>query len=390
MINNRVKYNITMPEKHTPVSEQTGSQNTINTEPDSPNPHITSTTFTEDCISDIGNLIENSRRHVENQINITIVYTYWLIGKRIKLQELKGENRAEYGQELLKNLSKTLTTRYGRGFSVQSLYNYRQFYETFNHPEKFSTVWRILTWSHYKLIMRVASEKARDWYCNETAKEAWDVRTLNRNISTQYFERLIASQIKEPITQEMKEKTALFQDNKLEFIKNPYVLEFLNLPENSGYLEKELEQTIIDSLQKFLLEMGRGFAFVQRQKLIRTETDDFYIDLVFYNYILKCFVLIDLKIGKLSHRDVGQMDMYVRMFDDLIKEPADNPTIGILLCSDTDKTIAKYSVLNDSCQIFATKYLTMLPTEEELKHEIERQMEIFRETHTIHTSQNNN
>lgn len=340
-------------------------------------------TFTEDYIYDVGKLVEKSRRYVENRINITIVYTYWLIGKRIKIQQQKGEGRAEYGQEVLKTLSKVLTEKYGRGFSTQSLYNYRQFYDTFNDPEKFSTVWRILTWSHYKLIMRVPSEKAREWYCNETVKESWDVRTLNRNISTQYFERLLASQAKEPVIAEMKEKTAVFQDNRLEFIKNPYVLEFLNLPENSGYLEKELEQSIIDSLQKFLLEMGRGFAFVQRQKLIRTETEDFYIDLVFYNYVLKCFVLIDLKLGKLTHKDVGQMDMYVRMYDDLIRDSNDNPTLGILLCSDTDKTIAKYSVLNDSKQLFASKYITMLPTEEELTHEIERQMEIFRDSHSL-------
>ncbi|MDO5847608.1 MAG: PDDEXK nuclease domain-containing protein [Methanocorpusculum sp.] len=347
------------------------------------NSDILPETFTEDYVYDVGKLVEKSRRYIENRINTTIVYTYWLIGKRIKIQQQKGEDRAEYGQEVLKTLSKALTEKYGRGFSTQSLYNYRQFYDTFNDPEKFSTVWRILTWSHYKLIMRITSEKAREWYCNETVKESWDVRTLNRNISTQYFERLLASQAKEPVIAEMKEKTAAFQDDKLEFIKNPYVLEFLNLPENKGYLEKELEQSIIDSLQKFLLEMGRGFAFVQRQKLIRTETDDFYIDLVFYNYILKCFVLIDLKLGKLTHKDVGQMDMYVRMYDDLIKKSDDNPTLGILLCSDTDKTIAKYSVLNDSKQVFASKYITMLPTEEELTHEIERQMEIFRETHPM-------
>ena len=204
---------------------------------------------------------------------------------------------------------------------------------------------------------------------------------MQRNIGTQYYERLISSQIKEPVVVEMEQKTAVFQDKKLEFIKNPYVLEFLGLPENKSYIESDFEQALIDSLQKFLLELGKGFAFVERQKLVRTDNDEYYIDLVFYNYILKCFVLVDLKMNQLSYKDVGQMDLYVRMFDDLYKKEDDNPTIGLLLCSETDKTIAKYSVLNDSKQIFASKYLTFLPTEQELSDEIERQKDIFLESH---------
>lgn len=229
--------------------------------------------------------------------------------------------------------------------------------------------------------MRVTSKTARDWYCDESSRLDWDTRTLQRNIGTQYYERLISSQIKEPVVVEMEQKTAVFQDKKLEFIKNPYALEFLGLPENKSYIESDFEQALIDSLQKFLLELGKGFAFVERQKLVRTDNDEYYIDLVFYNYILKCFVLVDLKMNQLSYKDVGQMDLYVRMFDDLYKKEDDNPTIGLLLCSETDKTIAKYSVLNDSKQIFASKYLTFLPTEQELSDEIERQKDIFLESH---------
>ena len=229
--------------------------------------------------------------------------------------------------------------------------------------------------------MRVTSKTARDWYCDESSRLDWDTRTLQRNIGTQYYERLISSQIKEPVVVEMEQKTAVFQDKKLEFIKNPYVLEFLGLPENKSYIESDFEQALIDSLQKFLLELGKGFAFVERQKLVRTDNDEYYIGLVFYNYILKCFVLVDLKMNQLSYKDVGQMDLYVRMFDDLYKKEDDNPTIGLLLCSETDKTIAKYSVLNDSKQIFASKYLTFLPTEQELSDEIERQKDIFLESH---------
>lgn len=271
--------------------------------------------------------------------------------------------------------------KYGKGYSTQSLYNFRLFYEKFSEPKNFSTVWRNLTWSHYKLIMRVTSKTARDWYCDESSRLDWDTRTLQRNIGTQYYERLISSQIKEPVVVEMEQKTAVFQDKKLEFIKNPYVLEFLGLPENKSYIESDFEQALIDSLQKFLLELGKGFAFVERQKFVRTDNDEYYIGLVFYNYILKCFVLVDLKMNQLSYKDVGQMDLYVRMFDDLYKKEDDNPTIGLLLCSETDKTIAKYSVLNDSKQIFASKYLTFLPTEQELSDEIERQKDIFLESH---------
>lgn len=342
---------------------------------------MTEIAFTNDYVADVKAIFLESRRCVRQYVNHAMVWAYWLTGKRIVLQEQNGERRAEYGKEIVKRLSIELTKELGRGFSVQSLYNFRMFYERFTEPEKFSTVWRVLTWSHYKMIMRVAQKEAREWYCNESSAQNWDARTLDRNISTQYYERLISSQIKDPVVNEMKEKTKEFQDRKLEFMKNPYVLEFLGLPENKSYVESDFERAIIGSLKKFLLELGKGFAFVERQKLVRTDADDFYIDLVFYNYILKCFVLIDLKNERLTHKDVGQMDFYVRLFDDLYKKSDDNPTIGLLLCSETDKAVAKYSVLNDSRQIFASKYLTLLPTEQELAEEIERQRNIFIESH---------
>jgi len=212
----------------------------------------------------------------------------------------------------------------------------------------------------------------------ETVEQSWDVRTLDRNISTQYYERLLMSQVKKPVIQEMLSKTGKYQKNKLEFIKNPSVLEFLGLPGNIGYSEKILEKAIINHLQQFILELGKGFAFVERQQLIRTDTSDYYIDMVFYNYILKCFVLIDLKTDRITHQDVGQMDMYVRMYDELKRNEGDNPTIGILLCSETDKDIARYSILKGNEHLFATKYKLYLPTEEELRIEIEKEKEFIR------------
>jgi predicted nuclease of restriction endonuclease-like (RecB) superfamily len=226
--------------------------------------------------------------------------------------------------------------------------------------------------------MRVSNPNARKYYLSETATNNWSVRILDRNISTMYYQRLLASQKKEPVVKEMLSKTKELQDGKLEFIKSPSVLEFLGLPSSSGYTELELENAIIENLQKFILELGKGFAFVARQQHILTETADFYIDLVFYNYILKCFVIIELKTGKITHQDIGQLDMYVRMYDDLYRKKGDNQTIGILLCSETDKVIAKYSVLNKNKQLFASKYMTYLPTENELANEVERQKRIFK------------
>lgn len=321
-----------------------------------------------------------------------MVEAYWMVGKRIIDEEQKGEKRAEYGKEVLKALVKELTSEFGKGFSLTNIKNFRQFYLTFPHllaigqtpsGELVNSIQQTLSaelsWSHYQLIMRVSDKSAQNYYLKEASLNHWSVRTLHRNINTLYYQRLLSSQLKEPLQAEMLEKTKAFQEDKYEFIKNPFVLEFLNLPANLSYTEAKLEQALSDNIQQFLLELGKGFAFVARQKLVRTETADFYIDLVFYNYILKCFIIVELKALQITHQDVGQLDMYVRMFDDLQKAESDNPTIGILLCTETDKTIARYSVLNENKQLFATKYLPYLPSEEELAAEIEREKFIIKQ-----------
>jgi len=328
-------------------------------------------------ITQIKDIIFTARQKAYTAVNSAMVEAYWLIGKRIVEEEQQGNERAAYGEEIIKILSVELTKEFGSGFGTRNLWDFKKFYLTFQEAEIMHTLCAQLSWSHIRLIMRVENKDAQKYYLKEAAENHWSVRTLDRNISTLYYNRLLSSQIKEPVIQEMKERTKDFQQDKFEFIKNPAVLEFLGLPNNSGYTENALEQAIINQMQKFLLEMGKGFAFVDRQKLIRTETGEFYIDLVFYNFVLKCFVLIELKTHKITHQDIGQLDMYVRMYDDLIKTDTDNPTIGILLCTKTDNTIARYSVLKENSQLFASKYMPYLPTEEELKAEIERQKEIF-------------
>ena len=324
-------------------------------------------------IFDVKNIFVHARQKAYTAVNTAMVEAYWLVGKRIVEEEQNGKERAKYGEYLLKSLSQELTLSFGKGFTERNLRNFRQFYLTFADEEIRHTLCAELSWSHIRLIMKLTNKNAQQYYLKEAAENNWSVRTLDRNISTLYYQRLLSSQIKEPVEQEMLEKTKDFQKDKFEFIKNPYVLEFLNLPNNIGYTEQELENALIDNLQKFLLELGKGYAFVARQQLMRTETSDFYIDLVFYNYIVKCFVIIDLKTNKITHQDIGQLDMYVRMYDDLKKQEGDNPTIGILLCTETDNVIAKYSVLHDNQQLFATKYVDYLPTEAELIAEIERE-----------------
>jgi predicted nuclease of restriction endonuclease-like (RecB) superfamily len=333
-------------------------------------------------IVEIKDILSNARQRAYTAVNSAMVEAYWNIGKRIVKEEQKGSERAEYGKEIIKNLSIELSNEFGRGFSKRTLWEIRQFYLQFSDFEIVRTVCAQLKWSHIKLIMRVSNENAREWYLKEASEQNWSVRTLERNISTLYYQRLLSSQEKEIVILEMNQKTTEFQNDSFEFIKNPSVLEFLNLPINLGYTEKELEKALIDNLQKFILELGKGYAFVERQQLMRTETSDFFIDLVFYNYILKCFVLIELKTTKLNHQDIGQLDMYVRMYDDLKKQNSDNPTIGILLCTETDHTIAKYSILNDKEQLFASKYMPYLPTEAELIAEIEREKRVFMSTTT--------
>ena len=326
-------------------------------------------------INEIKKILKNARQKAYTAVNSAMVEAYWKIGRRIVEEEQNGKERAEYGKEILQNLSKELTEEFGKGYSYRTLREIRQFYLMFSDFEKWRTVSAKLTWSHFQKVLRVSSEKARIFYLTEAAENMWSVRTLDRNISTLYYDRIVASIDKKTVEDEMKEKTKKLQAK--EFIKNPVVLEFLDLPTNMSYTENELEKALTDDIQKFMMELGKGFAFVERQQHIRTENSDFYIDLVFYNYILKCFVIIELKTEKLTHRDIGQLDMYVRMYDDLKKQENDNPTIGLLLCTETDRTIIKYSVLNDNKNLFASKYINYLPSEEELINEIERQKTLF-------------
>ena len=321
-------------------------------------------------------ILKNARQKAYIAVNSAMVEAYWEIGRRIVEEEQNGKERAEYGKEILQNLSKELTEEFGKGYSYRTLREIRQFYLMFSDFEKWRTVSAKLTWSHFQKVLRVSDEKARIFYLTEAAENMWSVRTLDRNISTLYYDRIVASIDKKTVEDEMKEKIKSLQTE--EFIKNPVVLEFLDLPTNMSYTENELEKALTDDIQKFMMELGKGFAFVERQQHIRTENSDFYIDLVFYNYILKCFVIVELKTEKLTHQDIGQLDMYVRMYDDLKKQENDNPTIGLLLCTETDRTIIKYSVLNDNKNLFASKYINYLPSEEELINEIERQKVLFK------------
>ena len=325
----------------------------------------------------IAQVLERARGQAYHAVNSAMVHAYWEIGQRI-VEGQGGKERAAYGRALVKELSRRLTDDFGRGFNERNLWSMRKFYFAFS---KVNALRSELSWTHYRSLSRVTDPEARAWYEREAAEQGWSSRTLDRNIATQYYHRLLQSQDdkKPAVEAEMKELTAPLQHDKLEFIKNPVVAEFLGLAPNADFQESELEGAIITNLQRFLLEMGKGYAFVARQQHIRTELDDFYIDLVFYNYILKCFVLIDLKTGRLTHQDIGQMDMYVRMYDELRKVPDDNPTLGIVLCTETDKDVAHFSVLNGSDQLFAAKYLTYLPTQEQLREEIERQKEFFAE-----------
>ena len=326
-------------------------------------------------INEIKKILKNARQKAYTAVNSAMVEAYWEIGRRIVEEEQRGKERAEYGKEIVKNLSKDLTEEFGKGFSRRTLWEMRKLYVYFSDYEKVRTLFAQLTWSHFQKVLRVSDEKARIFYLTEAAENMWSVRTLDRNISTLYYDRIVASIDKKTVEDEMKEKTKKLQAE--EFIKNPVVLEFLDLPTNMSYTENELEKALTDDIQKFMMELGKGFAFVERQQHIRTDNSDFYIDLVFYNYILKCFVIVELKTGKLTHQDIGQLDMYVRMYDDLKKQENDNPTIGLLLCTETDRTIIKYSVLNDNKNLFASKYVNYLPSEEELINEIERQKTLF-------------
>ena len=320
----------------------------------------------EDIYSEIKETLLLSRNQAYSAVNFAMVQAYWQIGRIIVEHEQNGNVRADYGKAILQELSSRLTKDFGKGFSVRTLQQMKKFYVTFPNTNALRSQ---LTWTHYRLLLSVENEQARQWYMDEAIASAWSSRQLERQISTLYYERLLASREQAPVRAEVAELTvSLATEN---FIKDPYVLEFLDLKDYPALRESDLEQALIDKLQEFLLELGRGFCFVARQKLMRYEDEDFYLDLVFYHSILKCHVLIDLKIGKLTHGDIGQMDSYIRMFDALYKNEDDNPTIGIILCSQKNEAIVKYSVLNDAQQVFASRYRFALPTAEELQREIE-------------------
>lgn len=360
--------------------------------------------------NDACTIIEHAQTAAYRSVNEILIKRNWLLGMRIQEEVLK-DKRAEYGEQVVKSLSSLLTKRYGEGFTKTNLYNYIGFYQYW--PEFFHAASGIsmkddaenifhavsgkcgnkhvtnilqavtakspirLSWTHYRIILQEQNAEARTWYENEAANEMWSTRTLQRNVSSQYYHRMLKSQDKAVVHDEMVKLTTPLQD-RLEYLKNPVVAEFLGFKNNTAYTESDLEQRIIDHLIPFLMELGKGFTLADRQKRIHTEKEDYYIDLVFYNYNLRCFVLIDLKTTKLRHQDVGQMDMYVRMYDEMMIPQGHNPTIGLLLCADTDEDVAHYSVLNGSDQLFAAKYLTYMPTQEELRHEIEQQKEFFR------------
>ena len=331
----------------------------------------------QSVISDIKDIISSGRELAYNVANKTIVLTYWHIGKRIVEQEQNGKERAEYGKALLEVLADELIKEYGKSYSKRNLQYFRKFYLAFPDEQIVNACVHNLNWTHFRSLLRVADESARLWYLKEAAQESWSSRTLDRNIGTQYYYRLLQSPEKEAVLNEMLLKNAENQKNQFELLKSPVVAEFLGFKNEETYLESDLESAILTHIRDFLMEMGKGFAFVARQQHIMTETEDYYIDLVFYNIELKCYVLVDLKMGKITHQDVGQIDMYVRMYDELKCKEGDNPTLGILLCAETDEDIARYSVLHDNDRLFMSKYLTYLPTKEQLKAEIERQKEIF-------------
>lgn len=335
-----------------------------------------------------GNLLDDAKRIVNSAqtsayraVNVALVQRNWLLGRRIAEEVLKGEGRADYGKQVIQTLALQLTAEFGRGFEFRNLYSFLEFYREYPILQSLIAKSRVaLPWTHYLKLLQVENTEARDWYIKEAVEEGWSVRTLQRNISSQYYERTLLSQHKSLVKDEMHQLTASLQD-KLEFIKNPVVVEFLGLRQESAFTESDLETKLIDNIREVLLEFGKGYAFVARQQHIRTEKEDYFIDLVFYNYILKCFVLVDLKTSKITHQDVGQMDMYVRMYDELKRGEGDGPTLGILLCADTDSDVARYSVLKGNEQLFATKYKLCLPSEEKLRAEIEAQKAIFAEQH---------
>ena len=325
-------------------------------------------------LGSLGGLIREARKQALRAVDAIQVQTCWQIGRHIVEFEQGGEVRAAYGKRLLPELAKSLTTEFGKGFDASNLRYMRLFYQAF---PKCDALRHELSWTHYRTLLRVESEAARLWYMNETATRNWTTRALERQIGTLYYERLLVSQDRSAVESEAAVNLQAIASNPREFVRDPVLLEFLGLNNAGAVLESDLEQALMDQLQGFLLELGKGFAFVARQQRISTESRDFYIDLVFYNYLLKCFVIFDLKRGELTHQDIGQMDMYVRMYDDLKRGPDDNPTVGIILCAQKDASVVRYSVLHGNEQLFASKYKLVLPSEEELRVELERERAVL-------------
>lgn len=363
-------------------------------------------------VNDLRSIVSKARSKAFAAVNYSLVERNWRIGQRIVEEEQNGASRAEYGKHVIEVASAALTKEFGKGFSETNIMNFKKFYLKFKEltipqtlseefkkqkhqtlsdessllPQKGQTQpaqfeLRLLPWSHYERLIRVEDKKAREWYAKEAFEQGWSYRTLNRNINTLYYERLLMSTKKEPVVNEMQDKTKAYQQDKLEYIKSPVVLEFLGLPEDTSLAESKLETAIINNLEKFLMEMGKGYALVARQQHIRTEENDYYIDLVFYNYLIKSFILVDLKVNRITYQDVGQMDMYLQMYDKMKKGPDDNPTIGIILCTETDSDVARYSTLAKNDQMFAAKYKLYLPDKEDLRREIERQKELYLMAH---------
>ena len=363
-------------------------------------------------VNDLRSIVSKARSKAFATVNYSLVKRNWRIGQRIVEEEQNGASRAEYGKHVIEIASAALTEEFGKGFSETNIMNFKKFYLKFKEltipqtlseefkkqkhqtlsdefsllPQKGQTQsaqfeLRLLPWSHYERLIRVEDKKAREWYAKEAFNEGWSYRTLNRNINTLYYERLLMSKKKQPVVNEMQDKTKAYQQDKLEYIKSPVVLEFLGLPEDTSLAESKLETAIINNLEKLLMEMGKGYALVARQQHIRTEENDYYIDLVFYNYLIKSFILVDLKVNRITYQDVGQMDMYLQMYDKMKKGPDDNPTIGIILCTETDSDVARYSTLAKNDQMFAAKYKLYLPDKEDLRREIERQKELYLMAH---------
>ena len=334
----------------------------------------------DELLSNLQTVIREARQKVLKTVDAVQIRTCWLVGQHIVEFEQGGAARAAYGKGLLAKVADHLTTEFGKGFDASNLRYMRLFYHAFPNCDALR---HELSWTHYRLLLRADDEAARHWYMNEAADQHWNTRALERQMSTLYYERLLVSGDRKAVHDEATKILSAVPSSPREFIRYPILLEFLGLPGTGRLLESKLEDSLIGNLQAFLLELGKGFAFVARQQRISTETKDFYLDLVFYNYLLKCFVLFDLKTDELSHQDVGQMDMYVRMYDDLRRGPQDNPTVGIILCARKDQSVVRYSVLHGHEQLFASKYKLILPSEEELRAELVREQQLFAEQATV-------